>query len=56
MLKFIENPELIPIMGARSRSIAEEKYDVHKINDVMLNAMGIANGQNDDNSTARPHG
>lgn len=41
MLKFIEQPELIERMGRRSREIAEQKYDVHKVNDVMLKAMGI---------------
>lgn len=42
MLKFIEDPTLAPRMGRRSREIAEEKYDVHKVNAVMLREMGIA--------------
>lgn len=42
MLKFIEDPTLAPRMGKRSREIAEEKYDVHKVNAVMLREMGIA--------------
>lgn len=41
MLKFIEDPTLVPRMGKRSREIAEEKYDVHKVNAVMLREMGI---------------
>ena len=41
MTRFIETPELASKMGSRSRQIAEEKYDVHKVNTVMLNAMGI---------------
>jgi glycosyltransferase involved in cell wall biosynthesis len=41
MRKFIDDPGLIARMGARSRQIAEEKYDVHKVNTVMLKAMGI---------------
>lgn len=41
MLKFIEDPTLAPRMGKRSREIAEEKYDVHKVNAVMLREMGI---------------
>lgn len=41
MIKFINNPELISKMGQLSRQIAEEKYDVHKVNAVMLKAMGI---------------
>lgn len=41
MARFIENPELASQMGKRSRQIAEEKYDVHKVNIVMLDVMGI---------------
>lgn len=38
---FINNPEMINIFGARSRQLAESKYDVHKVNDEMLSAMGL---------------
>ena len=41
MLRFIENGELVQRFGRRSREIAEEKYDVHKVNQVILNEMGI---------------
>lgn len=41
MERFIKQPELIESMGKRSREIACEKYDVHKVNKVMLKAMGI---------------
>lgn len=41
MLRFIKQPELIAQMGQRSRSIAEEKYDVHKVNAQMLEGMGL---------------
>lgn len=41
MLHFIEKPELLVSMGKRSREIAEDKYDVHKVNAVMLREMGI---------------
>jgi len=41
MHKFIDDPALATTMGQRSREIAEEKYDVHKINAVMLREMGI---------------
>lgn len=41
MLKFIETPSLAVRMGARGRQLAEEKYDVHKVNSVMLREMGI---------------
>lgn len=41
MEKFIDQPELIERMGTRSREIAETKYDVHKVNAVMLRKMGL---------------
>jgi len=41
MLRFIEQPSLISQMGAESRRMAEEKFDVHKINAQILTAMGI---------------
>ena len=41
MEKFILKPELIGKMGKRSRAIAEEKYDVHKVNKVIIQAMGL---------------
>lgn len=41
MERFIEQPELAETMGQRSREIAEQKYDVHKVNEVMLRDMVI---------------
>lgn len=41
MLRFVEEPDLAVRMGARSRRLAEEKYDVHRVNEVMLQEMGI---------------
>jgi glycosyltransferase involved in cell wall biosynthesis len=41
IMKFIESPALIPTMGQQSRKIAEEKYDVHKVNKVILESMGL---------------
>src|SRR5690554_5918072 len=41
MLRFIEQPELITEMGKYSREIAEEKYDVHKVNEQMLKGMKL---------------
>jgi glycosyltransferase involved in cell wall biosynthesis len=38
---FIEQPELAADMGRRSREIAERRFDVHLINQRMLQAMGI---------------
>lgn len=41
MLRLVEQPERAVAMGQRSRQIAEEKYDVHKVNATMLQGMGI---------------
>jgi glycosyltransferase involved in cell wall biosynthesis len=41
MWKFVAEPGLAARMGQRSRALAEEKYDVHKVNDVMLREMAI---------------
>ncbi len=42
MERFIAEPALAERMGQRSRQIAEDKYDVNKVNAVMLGEMGIA--------------
>jgi glycosyltransferase involved in cell wall biosynthesis len=39
--KFLEDPSIADSMGERSREIAEEKFDVHKVNAVILKAMGL---------------
>lgn len=41
MLRFVGEPALVSRMGQRSRELAEQKYDVHKVNAVMLREMGI---------------
>ncbi|MBT2334940.1 glycosyltransferase family 4 protein [Variovorax paradoxus] len=41
MLKFIEDETLSLRMGQRSRHMAEARYDVHKVNAMMLREMGI---------------
>ncbi|WP_299188334.1 glycosyltransferase family 4 protein [uncultured Psychrobacter sp.] len=41
MLRFIEQPALIEGMGQRARLIAEEKYDVHKVNAHMISEMEL---------------
>lgn len=38
---FIEHPEQIAIMGQASRQYAEDRYDVRKVNAVMLREMGL---------------
>ena len=41
MLKFVHDPALVARMGQRGRQMAEDKYDVHKVNAVMLREMGV---------------
>ncbi len=41
MESFINKPALIEQMGRESRRIAEEKYDVYKVNEVINRAMGL---------------
>lgn len=41
MLQFIERPELISRMGQESRRMAEERFDVRKVNQVMLQELGL---------------
>ena len=41
MKRFIDRQDLVVEMGLTSRRIAEDKYDVHKVNAVMLAEMGL---------------
>jgi glycosyltransferase involved in cell wall biosynthesis len=41
MEQFITHPELMQQMGRNSRKLAEEKYDVHKVNELILQTMGL---------------
>lgn len=41
MIWFIEHPEEIEAMGLASRKMAEDKFDVHKVNTRMLEIMGL---------------
>jgi glycosyltransferase involved in cell wall biosynthesis len=41
MEKFLQNKELIADMGAKSREIAETRYDVNIVNQTILQAMGL---------------
>ncbi|NGM87651.1 glycosyltransferase family 4 protein [Parapusillimonas sp. SGNA-6] len=46
--RLIETPALIPHMGAASRQLAEQRYDVHKVNAAMLRGMGISSHEASD--------
>ena len=41
MIHFIENPEQIEKMGYESYKIAQEKFDVNKVNQRLLNILGV---------------
>ncbi|UTD55044.1 glycosyltransferase family 4 protein [Halomonas sp. MS1] len=41
MQAFIDSPALVQTMGRRSYEIAKDRYDVHKVNAVMLESMQI---------------
>jgi glycosyltransferase involved in cell wall biosynthesis len=41
MEKFIKNPSKAKEMGLKSRRLAEEKFNVHKVNKVILENMGL---------------
>lgn len=43
MLRLAESAELRENMGRRSRALAEEKYDVHRVNTAMIEAMKLSN-------------
>src|SRR3546814_17802485 len=44
MTKFIADPTLAVTMGAASRRIAENRYDVRKVNTLLLEAMELNGG------------
>ncbi len=41
MENFIQNPSLVLDMGGKSRLLAAEKYDVRKVNRIILDALGL---------------
>jgi len=41
MEKFVQVPELAERMGRESLRIAREKYDVNKVNAVIMESMGV---------------
>lgn len=43
MCRFVDDPEQAIHMGRRSRELAVEKFDVHKVNALMLQKMGLEN-------------
>ncbi|WP_404475093.1 glycosyltransferase family 4 protein [Vreelandella venusta] len=45
MQKFIDSPAQLQEMGQRSYEIAKNRYDVHKVNMVMLKVMGVVNSK-----------
>lgn len=47
MLRFVEEPALVTRLGQESRRIAEERFDVHKVNRRFLDAMNLMRGSGD---------
>lgn len=41
MMRFVRDPDLAPRMGRRSRELAEERFDVAKVNAILLAEMGL---------------
>ena len=41
MLEFCRNPHLAAVMGRNSRALAEQKFDVHQVNRMLLSRMGL---------------
>lgn len=41
MIYFIENPEQIQVMGEESYKIAQEKFDAEKVNQRLVNILGL---------------
>jgi hypothetical protein len=41
MARFVNRPALVEEMGRRSRELAEEVYDVRKVNRLLLNEMDL---------------
>ncbi|MEN1729457.1 MAG: glycosyltransferase, partial [Pseudomonadota bacterium] len=41
MERFLQDPDLAERMGAESLKIARDKYDVHEVNEAMLDFMGL---------------
>lgn len=41
LLRYLETPSLIAQHGRASRACAEERYDVHRVNRSILDAMGV---------------
>lgn len=41
MVRFLSEPHLVKQMGEASRLIVEDKYDVHKVNEVVMREMAI---------------
>ncbi len=42
MLRFVETPALIETMGSESRRLAEERFDVCKINVRLMKILGVS--------------
>ncbi|MEX2526784.1 MAG: glycosyltransferase family 4 protein [Gemmatimonadota bacterium] len=55
MERFLRRPELVPAMGRRSREEAEARFDVHVVNDIILDTLGLADEGPNGQSNGPPH-
>ena len=44
MRRFVNDPSLVASMGAQSRKIAEQRFDVHQINRKIISVLGFSHG------------
>jgi glycosyltransferase involved in cell wall biosynthesis len=42
MLRFVENPDLIEKMGSASRRLVEQRFNVRRVNKLLLDEMKIS--------------
>lgn len=45
MLRLARNPQLVRRMGSESRALAQERFDVTRVNDLLIGEMGLAGGE-----------
>jgi glycosyltransferase involved in cell wall biosynthesis len=55
MERFLRRPELVPAMGRRSREEAEARFDVHVVNDIILDTLGLRDEGPTGQTNGRPH-
>ena len=52
MQQFIQDPGLIASMGVASRQLAEQRFDVHKVNQAILEGLSLCRGRSEPPSSS----